>query len=43
MHYLKDDVDYERLKVHLSMLPDLIKTVYRQCSYEESDKYKNHL
>ena len=29
MHYLKGDVDYDRLKVHLSMLPDLIKTVYK--------------
>ena len=27
--YLEGDVDYERLKVHLSMLSDLIKTVYK--------------
>ena len=29
MGYLKDDVDCERFKVHLSMLPDLIKTAFK--------------
>ena len=27
--YLKDDVDYERFKAHLSMLPDLIKVAFK--------------
>ena len=31
MSFLKDDVDSERFKVNLSMLPDLIKTAFKDC------------
>jgi len=32
MSFLKDDVDNEHFKVHLSVLPDLIKTLFKDCS-----------